>query len=153
MCQGFGIAVGSDLYFLVDPAGRQAQRTNVPGTITLQGAFQALNGSSSLFLDGQWTFTNDTASSTHDRANDALFQGNIACARDPNWQWWRQGIPPWALFFLVPTFTLFLCLNNLQPVWSRQLPVMVVIACIGFVTNTVANNCKRLACALRLPAG
>ncbi|KAK9895646.1 DUF1212-domain-containing protein [Cystobasidium minutum MCA 4210] len=84
---GFGIAVGSDLYFLLDPSAR-----------------------------------------------------NIACARNPDWQWWRQNISPYALIALVPIFSLFLCLNNLQPIRSKQLPVMIIIACIGFVTNTIANR-------------
>jgi hypothetical protein len=98
-----------------------------------------MNGSIPITLDGQWTFTNATNAPD---ANDALFQGNIACSRDPSWQWWRQSVSPYALIALVPIFSIFLALNNLQPLRSRQTPVMVIIACIGFVTNTIANRCE-----------
>jgi hypothetical protein len=99
-----------------------------------------MNGTIPITLDGLWTFTNQTANMPD--ANDALFEGNVACARDPSWQWWRQNVSPYALIVLVPIFSLFLCLNNLQPIRSKQLPVMIIIACIGFVTNTIANRCK-----------
>lgn len=99
-----------------------------------------MNGTIPITLDGMWTFTNQTANMPD--ANDALFEGNIACARDPSWQWWRQNVSPYALIALVPIFSLFLCLNNLQPIRSKQTPVMIIIACIGFVTNTIANRCK-----------
>lgn len=140
--QGFGIAVGSDLYFLLDPRARAPQNSLDGANIgySLQGVFHAMNGTIPITLDGQWTFSNQTA--TEPDANDALFEGNIACARNPEWQWWRQNVSPYALIALVPIFSLFLCLNNLQPIRSRQLPVMIIIACIGFVTNTIANRCK-----------
>lgn len=139
--QGFGIAVGSDLYFLLDPSARAPQNSldGNNGGYNLQGVFHAMNGTIPITLNGQWTFTNQTIVPD---ANDALFEGNIACARNPDWQWWRQNISPYALIALVPIFSLFLCLNNLQPIRSKQLPVMIIIACIGFVTNTIANRCK-----------
>ena len=44
------------------------------------------------------------------------------------------------LFFLVPGFSFFLSLWNLQPLRSKELPVMVLIAIIGFVTNRLATQ-------------
>ena len=49
-------------------------------------------------------------------------------------------MPPIYLIALVPLFSLLLSMWNMQPLKSRQLPVMVVISCIGYSTNTLANH-------------
>lgn len=49
-------------------------------------------------------------------------------------------MPPIYLILLVPAFSVLLSLWNMQPLKSRQLPVMVVISCIGFLTNNLANR-------------
>lgn len=138
LLQGFGIAVGSDFYYLFDPAARrQHQQLNTVSSYTLQGSFSASNSTSPYDLTGTFTFTNNSLSAKPDAG---LFQGNITCSRDPAWEWWRQGINPLILIALVPTFSLLLSMWNLQPLRSRQLPVMVFIACTGFATNMLANH-------------
>ncbi|KAM0751263.1 DUF1212-domain-containing protein, partial [Meredithblackwellia eburnea MCA 4105] len=67
-------------------------------------------------------------------------KGNIMCYRDPSWEWWRQGASVYWLILLVPAFSFFLSLWNLQPIKSRELPVMVLIAIIGFITNRLATE-------------
>lgn len=136
--KGFGITVGSDFYYVFDPAARLTRdRMAVATTFTVNGVFNATNATMPYGLAGTFTFTNATA------ANDpsaALFRGKIMCARDPDWPWWRQGMNPYALIALVPAFSLLLAMSNLQPLRSKQMPVMVVIACIGYGTNMLANH-------------
>jgi uncharacterized membrane protein YjjB (DUF3815 family) len=136
---GFGIAIGSDFYFLVDPTARKGDNSLDGSTAyTLEGTFSALNGTSPYTLSGSWTFNN----STRDAAHAALFKGDVACPRDPSWQWWRSTVSPYFLFAFVPIFALLICLSNMTPVKNKQLPVMIAIACAGWVTNNVANRCK-----------
>ncbi|KAL8276960.1 hypothetical protein RQP46_010595 [Phenoliferia psychrophenolica] len=130
---GFSIVIGSDLYFLFDPAARHAGEvaTAVSATV-LQGTFSASNTSDSFM--GSFSFTNTTA--TVSTAQASLQKGNVMCYRDPSWEcagaYW--------LFLLVPGFSFFLSLWNLQPLRSKELPVMVLIAVIGFVTNRLATQ-------------
>ncbi|EGG10445.1 uncharacterized protein MELLADRAFT_33673 [Melampsora larici-populina 98AG31] len=80
---GFGISIGSDFYYLLDPNARR---------------IAAMHATS------------------------------------------QQSINPWWMFLLVPAFSFFLSLWNLQPLRSRQMPVMVIIACAGWVCNYFANQ-------------
>ncbi|EIW73575.1 hypothetical protein TREMEDRAFT_25709 [Tremella mesenterica DSM 1558] len=65
---------------------------------------------------------------------------SIICVRNPDWPWWRQGMPVYFLFFMVPIFSVLLSLWNMQPLRSKQLPVMCVISCAGYLANTLANH-------------
>ncbi|KNZ55474.1 uncharacterized protein VP01_2668g1 [Puccinia sorghi] len=134
---GFGIAIGSDFYYLLDPKARHIEEMqSVAPVYTLSGSFQGMNGTIP-GLNGLFTFSNDTNSAT---GEGQLHQGVIQCFRDPHWQWWRQGANPYWSFLLVPMFSFFLSLWNLQPIWTKQMPVMVIIACIGWVCNFFANK-------------
>ena len=113
----------------------------ISGTFTpsalLQSADAAINASTTLVpFNGTFTFSN----STTDSIASNLKQGAIICVRDPSWPWYRQGMPPIYLIGLVPLFSLTLSMWNMQPLKSRQMPVMVLISCIGFLTNTLANH-------------
>lgn len=145
MLQGFGITIGSDLFYVFDRPARRAADAAIAASssfITLDGTFSPTqsNASSALapFLpfNGTFTFSNTTS----DAVSGALNQGSIICVRDPNWPWWRQGMPEWYLWFLVPIFSVLLSMWNMQPLRSRQLPVMCVISCIAYFTNTLANH-------------
>ena len=61
------------------------------------------------------------------------------CIRDPLWGWWRQPLPWWALFFLVPIYSVCSSLSNLQYWRSVQLPVMVVFSCFAYAANRAAS--------------
>ncbi|PLW04473.1 hypothetical protein PCANC_28410 [Puccinia coronata f. sp. avenae] len=134
---GFGIAIGSDFYYLLDPKSRHvAEMQTAAPTYTLSGSFQGMNGTIP-GLNGFFTFNNASSSSDNE---GQLHHGVIQCYRDPNWQWWRQSANPYWSILLVPMFSFFLSLWNLQPIWTKQMPVMVVIACIGWVCNFFANR-------------
>ncbi|KAH7105426.1 hypothetical protein BKA62DRAFT_812904 [Auriculariales sp. MPI-PUGE-AT-0066] len=64
---------------------------------------------------------------------------DAGCYREPTWPWWLQEFPWWTLFILVPTFSFFSSLGNMQPFKTKELPVMVIISCASFAANTAAN--------------
>ncbi|KAK0527180.1 pheromone-regulated protein prm10 [Tilletia horrida] len=144
---GFGIAIGSDLYFLLDPQARQSMWVPLNNEVEVKGTFSLTNAtapnllpanstfsdmSTSPLWDGTFTFTNGTT--------NALNSGSIICERRPEWPWYRQNISPWFNFLFVPVFSCLLCMANLQPLKSRELPVMIIIACVGYVANMTANH-------------
>lgn len=61
------------------------------------------------------------------------------CSRDPDWPWWRQPLPWWLLPILVPTYAVASSLANMQKLWSWQLLVMVILACLAFTANKLGN--------------
>ncbi|PWN93324.1 DUF1212-domain-containing protein [Acaromyces ingoldii] len=82
---GFGIAIGSDVYFLLDPGARKTMH------VPLQTSSQ-------------------------------------------------QPLTPWLNFLFVPVFATLACFNLLQPLRSREVPVAVFIACVGWVINRVTKT-------------
>ena len=88
---------------------------------------------------GSFTFQNSSTSAVE--AAKTLESGRVTCPRDDSWGWWRQNVNDLWLIALVPMFSVLLSLWNLQPMRSRQFPAMVVISCIGFLTNRLANTC------------
>lgn len=148
--QGFGITIGSDLFYVLDRPARQASNAaaavansyiTLTGTFSpftlLQSADVLINSTTPLVpFNGTFIFSDGTT----DSITSNLQQGSIICVRDPTWAWWRKGMPQIYLIALVPLFSLLLSLWNMQPIRSRQLPVMVVIICIGFLTNTCMSR-------------
>ncbi|KAI7947135.1 hypothetical protein MJO29_011662 [Puccinia striiformis f. sp. tritici] len=135
---GFGISIGSDFYYLLDPKARHITQMHSPAPVyTLSGSFVGMNGTIP-GMNGMFTFSNATGTSP--TGEGELHQGRIQCYREPSWEWWRQPASPWWSILLVPMFSFFLSLWNLQPIWTKQMPVMVIIACIGWVCNYFANK-------------
>ena len=128
---GFGIAIGSDVWFLLDPASRQSMYVPLESSTKVDGSFILANQTLPLWTGG-FTFTNGTS--------NALNAGTINCERLPEWPWYRQPVSPWFNFLFVPTFSLLSCFNLLQPMRSWDLPVMVFIACAGWTANMAANH-------------
>ncbi|PWN96370.1 DUF1212-domain-containing protein [Tilletiopsis washingtonensis] len=128
---GFGIAIGSDVWFLLDPASRQSMYVPLESSTKVDGSFILANQTLPLWT-GSFTFTNGTS--------NALNAGTINCERLPEWPWYRQPVSPWFNFLFVPTFSLLSCFNLLQPMRSWDLPVMVFIACAGWTANMAANH-------------
>ena len=87
-------------------------------------------------FNGTFTFSNSTANNV----DASLKAGHVVCDRDPDWPWYRQSMPRIYCIPLVPIFCTLIALWNMQPIKSRQLPVMVVIGCMGYLTNTLANH-------------
>ncbi|KAI5123301.1 hypothetical protein M0805_009322 [Coniferiporia weirii] len=138
---GFGLTLGSDLFLFLDRPARRAVRASaqsLASNTVVQGYYQALNSTSSGFGDsgnatfsGYFTFVNSSAP-----APPNLIKG---CFRDPDWDWYLQPMPYWTLFFLVPLFALCSSMNSQQHWWSRQMAVMVSIACISFWITRLCN--------------
>lgn len=129
---GFGIAIGSDVWFLLDPASRQSMYVPLQSATQVSGSFTLANQTMPLWT-GSFSFTNGTA-------DDALKAGTINCQRLAEWPWYRQPVSPWFNFLFVPLFSLLSCFNLLQPMRSWDLPVMVFIACAGWTANMAANH-------------
>ena len=132
---GFGIAIGSDLYFVLDPAARQSMYVPISQAETVAGSFTFTNESIPVW-NGTFSFSNSSAES----AGSSLKLGNINCEREPGDPWWKAGITVWMNFLWVPAFSFLLCMHNMQPWKSKELPVMIIIACIGFAVNLLANH-------------
>ncbi|KDN52600.1 DUF1212-domain-containing protein [Tilletiaria anomala UBC 951] len=131
---GFGIAIGSDLYFLLDPAARKSMYVPLTSSTEVSGSFTLANETMPMW-NGTFSFTNGTGGS-----GNSLKLGNINCERDLGDPWWKSNVSAWFNFLFVPLFSLLLCMHNQQPWKSKELPVMIIIACIGFACNLLANH-------------
>ncbi|PPR07201.1 hypothetical protein CVT26_012634 [Gymnopilus dilepis] len=134
---GFGLQIGSDLYLLLDPHMRvrlEELSNSLTATTTLTGTWLADNGTgeSQLPLTGTWTFSH--SSQPQDRH---IYDG---CYRPPNAPWYLVPFPLWTSFIIVPLFSFLSSLANLQPLKSKQLPVMVAISCCSYASNKIANH-------------
>lgn len=138
--QGFGLQIGSDFYLLFDKSARQnihSLDARMNGVIVLTGTFVSDNGTFAHIndgnpLDGTFTFTNSSA----------YFRENIVtgCFRAPDFGWYLQPFPWWTQFIIVPIFSIVSSLLNLQPLWTWELVVMVVISCVSYAANKLANH-------------
>ncbi|KAH8117480.1 DUF1212-domain-containing protein [Phellopilus nigrolimitatus] len=138
---GFGLTLGSDVFLFIDRPARRALRaaaSNSTSSTTIQGTYQALNGTSDGFggtggssFTGFFTFVN-----TSTPAEQNMVQG---CYRNPAWGWYLHPMPFWTLFFLVPLFAICSSMNNQQHWWHRQMTVMVSIACVSFWITRLCN--------------
>ncbi|KNZ75674.1 hypothetical protein J132_02448, partial [Termitomyces sp. J132] len=65
-----------------------------------------------------------------------IFQG---CPRDASEPWFKQPLPWWAMFFLVPIYSTCSSLSNLQA-WNQwQLLVMVTFSCCAYAANRATS--------------
>ncbi|KAJ7629176.1 DUF1212-domain-containing protein [Mycena polygramma] len=62
---------------------------------------------------------------------------DYACSisHDAGGPWWQQTPKLWWAFLTVPTYSLFLSMRNHAPWRNRDMVLLVVISCIGWVTN------------------
>lgn len=135
--QGFGLQIGSDFYLLLDRHTRHQLdelASSLATTVSLTGSWVADNGTinNSIPLVGTWTFTHTIPLDEHDIIE--------ACYRPRHFPWYLQPFPTWTAIIIVPIFSLLSSLANLQPLKSRQLPVMVVISCASYTSNKIANH-------------
>lgn len=110
--------------------------TFTPGQVLMNNVPGHMDATNFLPFNGTFTFSNATT----DPTSSALRSGSIICPRPPGLPWWRQGMPRPYLIAVVPIFSVLIATWNFQPLKSRQLPVMVVISCIGYATNQLANR-------------
>ena len=97
--------------------------------IELHGIFSPDNDT--VPFSGTFSFSNETSV-----GSSQILEG---CYREPSWPWWLQEFPWWTLFILVPTFSFVSSLGNMQPLKTKELPIMVIISCASFAANTAAN--------------
>ncbi|OSD03294.1 DUF1212-domain-containing protein [Trametes coccinea BRFM310] len=130
---GFGLTIGSDFYLLVNPkARRNMAATAMLDSETLHGYILNSNTSVPLSqLGGTFTFMQ-----TADSGASHIIKG---CYRNPAWPWWRQPFPWWTMLFLVPIYSTFSSIANLQAIRSIQLPIMVAFSCAAYAANKGAN--------------
>ena len=143
---GFGITIGSDLFYVMDPGARRKDALAAAALnkmITITGSFaQTANDTAANYVadfipfNGSFTFSNSTV----DAVGVHLSKGAVICDRADGLPWFQQGMPPIYQVLLVPAFSLCLCLWNMQPFRSKELPVQVLIACLGYVANMAANH-------------
>lgn len=141
---GFGITIGSDLFYVIDRPARRADALAAAAMrqmVTIHGQFSQDPGAPNFIaglmpFNGTFTFSN----STTDDVSANLNKGNVICNRALDAPWWRSSVPQLYNIGFVPLFSLFLCLWNMQPLKSRQLPVMVFISCVGYASNAMANH-------------
>ncbi|OBZ76083.1 Pheromone-regulated membrane protein 10 [Grifola frondosa] len=137
---GFGLQIGSDFYLLFDQGARHelaALAARMTGAVSISGTFASDNGTFSDInsgnpLVGTFTFTNSTP-----YLREHILLG---CYRPPSFPWYLQPFPWWAQFFIVPMFSIMSSLANLQPIWTWELVVMVVISCVSYAANKIANH-------------
>ena len=136
--QGFGLQIGNDFYLLLDHGYRRRLddiSVSLTNSVTFVGTWHADNDTAngtSMPLDGTWTFSRTI------QAGD--FNIVDGCYRPKHFPWFLQPFPVWTAFIIVPLFSFLSSLANLQPLKSKQLPVMVIISCCSYATNKVANH-------------
>ncbi|KAF7979646.1 hypothetical protein HWV62_41615 [Athelia sp. TMB] len=132
----FDLTIGSDFYFLLDSAARRLyDHVNPPIINYAHISLTALNGTwANQTVGGTLAIVNSTV----DASQDHIIEG---CYRAPNWPWWRQPLPWWTVFFLVPLYLALSSLQNLHN-WRRKIDwfVMVLFACVSYAVNTLANK-------------
>ncbi|KAF8592655.1 DUF1212-domain-containing protein [Ramaria rubella] len=137
---GFGLTIGSDVAFLVLPSLRISQNAataSLANIISLHGQFTADNSTGLLSsFNGSFTFANASMFGGEENP-ESLLEG---CIRNPSSSFLLQAFPSWTLLLLVPLYSFISSLWNLQPLRSRQLPVMVIISCAAYAANKAANK-------------
>ena len=150
--QGFGLTIGSDFYLVLDQHARRVYyQKPIPTNVTVShGQFTPLNGTitspvmgvlsmgSTIPYEMQHVVKGVTFSRRACRFRDRLCLP-LGCFRDPSWPWYRQAVPWWTLFFLVPIYSTCSSLSNLQSYRSWQLLVMVFFSCCSYAANRAAS--------------
>lgn len=145
---GFSLTVGSDLWFILDSGARHRRQQAADSLTTISylngtlfpdadsaDSYNSLRQTFGVDLDGSWTFVNKTSN-----VSKLYHYQIVGCYRDPSWEWWRQALPIWSLFILVPLYSLFNSFWNLQPWKSKQLPVMVSISCFSYAARKALQH-------------
>lgn len=137
---GFGLQIGNDIYFAIDPRARErlaALAARLVPQYEIVGRFAPDNGTlvhvnGGRPMNGTFTFYDvDPFTSEH------IVTG---CFRSPDFPWYLRPFPWWTQLFIVPIFSVLSSLANLQPLLSWDMVVMVVISCAAYTTNKIANS-------------
>ncbi|KAL7420196.1 pheromone-regulated protein prm10 [Cryptotrichosporon argae] len=66
---------------------------------------------------------------------DVLNAEDYTCSSTHNDHWWMSTPSGYWYYLCVPAYAFFLSLRNQQPLFAKELPIMLAIACAGWVTN------------------
>ncbi|KAH9843858.1 DUF1212-domain-containing protein [Rhodofomes roseus] len=139
---GFALQIGSDLFLVCDKTAR-AQLLSLQERLStvaiVSGTFVTDNASSIAYdlnqgrpISGTFTFTNYT--------KNPIETIDGGCYRNVYFPWWLQPFPWWTQFILVPLFSILSSMANLQPFWTREMFVMVLISCVAYAANKAADH-------------
>ena len=137
---GFGLQIGNDVYLLFDRPARHALddlAARLRTEISEVGIFAPSNGSLTFVNNGQPLSGTFTFLDVNPFPQEHIFVG---CFRTDDLPWYRQPFPWWTQFIIVPIFSICSSLANLQPFWTLDMLVMVVISCVSYAANKVANH-------------
>ena len=129
---GFSLTIGSDLYFFVDTEARH-RREAATRYLLDQTSVHGMYQSDTTSRSGKFSFNSDAIPppNSHYRQH--------GCYRDPEWGWYLQPFPTWAIWSLIPIFCTISALATFQPFRSRELAVMVFISCCSYAVDMVRS--------------
>ncbi|WWC93162.1 uncharacterized protein L201_008130 [Kwoniella dendrophila CBS 6074] len=124
-----GLGIGSQIWDSFGPSQPSAMASATTPMATITGSFNSNNTYwDQTFNNGTFTFAN-TTSSTQEATT-------VACYRNPDWNfWWYKEVSDWWLFLLVPMFAFSLAVWFRADCRSKDIFVMVIVACAGYVVN------------------
>ena len=143
MFLGFGLQIGNDFYFVFNHKARDSLDTLASRLVTqysIVGSFRSDNGTLGTISNGTSITGTFTFVDVDPFASEYIITG---CYRAPDAPWYLQPFPWWTQFFIVPIFSILSSLANLQPIWTWDMVVMVIISCVSYTTNKVANSLIR----------
>ena len=139
---GFGLQIGSTFYLTCDASARRDldEMTKwIVNTVVFHGVFVSDNTTGYMDrlneggpLEGIWTFINPNP-----------FRGEHiknGCYRPRGLPWFRSPFPWWSQFLLVPTFSIMSSSTNLQPLFTREMAIQVLISSAAYAANKAANR-------------
>ncbi|WWC73372.1 uncharacterized protein I206_107339 [Kwoniella pini CBS 10737] len=125
-----GLGIGSQIWDSFGPSQPTAMTSTTSASMaTITGSFNSNNTYwDQTFNNGTFTFSNSTSSTAE--------VTTVACYRNPDWNyWWYQEVSDWWLFLLVPLFAFSLAVWFRADCRSKDIFVMVLVACAGYVVN------------------
>ncbi|KAL5527994.1 hypothetical protein ACEPAG_6795 [Sanghuangporus baumii] len=133
---GFGLTLGSDIWLHFDKSERARVSSLADRFETFNGTFDSTNTTTPSWLSptnltGIWSFQETSVQETHEI--------HAGCYRNPSWGWWFQPLPWYSLFALLPVLNLVLSMKRAQPLWTVEMPVMILISCASTAVTKVAN--------------
>lgn len=137
---GFGLQIGNDLYFLFNHKARDSLDTLASRLVTqysIVGEFIPDNGTFGYINRGQPLSGTFTFVDVDPFAAENIVTG---CYRPADFPWYLMPFPWWTQFFIVPIFSVLSSLANLQPIWTWDMLVMVIISCVSYTANKVATR-------------
>ena len=139
---GFGLQIGSNFFLAFDPSARRdlgEMSKRVVDTVVFHGVFVSDNSTGYMDrlnegnpLEGIWTFINPNPFKGEHIKN--------GCYRPHGLPWYRSPFPWWSQFFLVPIFSVLSSSANLQPLFTREMGVQVLISSAAYAANKAANR-------------